>query len=202
MPVYRCGGRFLLLLHFLVLTAIYQHGIFTFSTLKLVPDSEKLGLNLRLYNYYRRAKPGSRKVENIEFASNITFLFSLCVLTAWIVFLIFLSDDVPPNPGPVSEHSLNNSISSFSTNTTVSNSLNLTHNLTIVHYNVQSIFQKLDVLHAELNDFDILCFSETWLNTSTDTEDLLLQSFNRPEGKDHAGGTHGGVMLYVKEDYN
>ena len=64
---------------------------------------------------------------------------------------------------------------------------------------MQSIFQKLDVLHAELNDFVILCFSITWLNASIDTEDLLLQSFNRPERKDRAGDTHGGVMLYVKE---
>ena len=199
MPVYRCGGRFILLLHFLVLTAIYQHDIFTFSILKLVQDSEKLGLNFCLYNYYGRAKPDSRRVENIEFASNIAIMFSLCVLTAWIVFLIFLSGDVHPIPGLVSEHSLNSSISSLSTNTTVFNSLNFTHNLSIVHYNVQSIFQKLDVLNAELNDFDILCFSETWLNASINTEDLLLQSFNRPESKDRAGDTHGGVMLYVKE---
>ena len=104
------------LLYFLVLTAVYQHDIFTFSILKLVQDSENLGLYFRLYNYYRRAKPGSRKVENIEFASNIAVMFSLCVLTAWIVFLIFLSGDVHLNPGPISEHSLNSSISSLSTN--------------------------------------------------------------------------------------
>ena len=119
-------------------------------------------------------------------------MFSLCVLTAWIVFLIFLSGDVRPNPGPNSEHSLNSSVSSLSTHTTVFNSLNLTNNLSIVHYNVQSIFQKLDALHAELNDSDILCFSETWLNAPIDTEDLLLQSYNRPERKDRAGDTHRG----------
>ena len=119
MPVYRCGVRFIRLLHFLALTAVYQHDIFTFSILKLEQDSEKLDLNFCLFNYYRRAKPGSRRVENIEFASNIAVMFSLCVLTAWIVFLIFLSGDVHPNPGPVSEHSLNSSISSVSTNTTI-----------------------------------------------------------------------------------
>ena len=64
---------------------------------------------------------------------------------------------------------------------------------------MQSIIKKLDVLHAELNDFDILCFSETWLNASTDTEDLMLQSLNILERKDRAGDMHGGVMLYVKE---
>ncbi|MCG7879453.1 MAG: reverse transcriptase domain-containing protein [Candidatus Thiodiazotropha taylori] len=199
MPAYRCGGRFILLLHFLILAAVYKHPILTVSILYSAQDSENLGLNIRLYNFYRRAKPSSKMVENIEFLSNIAVMFSSCVLTTWIVFLILISGDVHPNPGPISEQSLNSSVSSLSTNASFSYSLNLTHNLSIVHYNVQSIFHKLDVLHAELIDFDILCFSETWLNASIDTEDLLLQSFNRPERKDRPGDPHGGVMLYVKE---
>ena len=113
-------------------------------------------------------------------------MFSLCVLTAWFVFLIFLSGDVHPNPGLISEHSLNSSISSLSSDKTVFNSLNLTHNLSIIHYNVQSIFQKLDVLHVELNDFDILCFSETW--PSIDTKDLLLQPLSPEEQTNHETG--------------
>ncbi|MCG8078919.1 MAG: hypothetical protein JAY75_22105, partial [Candidatus Thiodiazotropha taylori] len=172
MPAYRCGGRFILLLHFLILAAVYKHPILTVSILYSAQDSENLGLNIRLYNFYRRAKPSSKMVENIEFLSNIAVMFSSCVLTTWIVFLILISGDVHPNPGPISEQSLNSSVSSLSTNASFSYSLNLTHNLSIVHYNVQSIFHKLDVLHAELIDFDILCFSETWLNASIDTEDL------------------------------
>ena len=90
-------------------------------TLKLVQDTEILGLNIRLYNYYRLAKPGSRKVENIEFASSIAVMFSLCVLTAWIVFLIFLSGNVHPIC----------SVSTLSTDT-VFIPLNLTHNLPLL----------------------------------------------------------------------
>ena len=78
-------------------------------------------------------------------------------------------------------------------------SIRLCQNLSIVHYNVQSIFPKLEVLHTELIDFDILSFSETWLNDSIACEDLLLQSYNKPERKDRPGDSHGGVMLYVKE---
>ena len=79
------------------------------------------------------------------------------------------------------------------------NSLNLTHNLSIVHYNVQSIFSKIEVLHTELIDFDILTFSETWLSESVENDDLMRQFFNKPDRKDRPGDSYGGVMLYVKE---
>ena len=74
-------------------------------------------------------------------------------------------------------------------------SLSLNHNLSFIHYNVQSIFAKLDILQAELIDFDILAFTETWLNPSVDSDDLSLISYNKPERKDRTGDSHGGVML-------
>ena len=79
------------------------------------------------------------------------------------------------------------------------NNLNLSHNLSFVHYNVQSISSKLDIIYSELFDFDILAFSETWLNPDTPTDDRLLDSFNKPERKDRPADSHGGVMVYVKE---
>ena len=78
-------------------------------------------------------------------------------------------------------------------------SLDLTHNLSFVHYNVQSIYSKLEILEAELFEFDILAFTETWLSPSTDTSELLLHSFNTPERKDREHDSHGGVMIYVKD---
>ncbi|MES9994334.1 MAG: reverse transcriptase family protein [Candidatus Thiodiazotropha sp.] len=83
--------------------------------------------------------------------------------------------------------------------TNIFTSLNFEHNLSFVHYNVQSIFSKLDTLHTELFDFDILAFTETWLNPAINTDDLMLQSYNAPERKDRVEDNHGGVMLYVKE---
>lgn len=53
-------------------------------------------------------------------------------------------------------------------------------------------------LYTELFEFDILAFSETRLGPQIDTNDLLLQSYNKPERKDRVGGNHGGVMVYVK----
>ena len=83
--------------------------------------------------------------------------------------------------------------------TSILNSLSTGHNLSFVHYNIQSISSKLDLLHAELFHFDILAFTETWLSASVETDDLLLESYNKPERKDRIGDPHGGVMLYVKE---
>ena len=79
-------------------------------------------------------------------------------------------------------------------------SLNLSSHLSFVHYNVQSIVPKLDLLSSEIFDFDILSFSETWLNPSVSLNDLHIQSFNKPERKDRVGDSHGGVLVYVKDN--
>ena len=68
----------------------------------------------------------------------------------------------------------------------------LQNKLSIVHYNVQSITRKIDILRSELFEFDILAFSETWLNPSISKETLLIQSYREPERKDRQGDSHGG----------
>ena len=113
---------------------------------------------------------------------------------------MFISGDVHPHPGPLSTTSSNSiSSSSSSLSSTVFNCINLIHLLSFVHYNIQSIASKLDILHAELFEFDILAFTETWLSSSLATDDLVLDSCSKPERKDRVGDAHGGVMIYVKE---
>ncbi|MCW4285900.1 MAG: reverse transcriptase domain-containing protein [Candidatus Thiodiazotropha taylori] len=55
------------------------------------------------------------------------------------------------------------------------------------------------MLSAELTDFDILAFSETWLHPDIHTNDILIPEFKPPERKDRQRDRHGGVMLYVKD---
>ena len=105
--------------------------------------------------------------------------------------MLLLSGNVHANPGP---SSLSSSVSSC-----ILSSLNLSRHLSFVHYNVQSIVPKLDILLAELYEFDILAFSETWLSPSVSNDDLFMQSYQIPERKDRVGDNHGGPMLYVKE---
>ena len=64
---------------------------------------------------------------------------------------------------------------------------------------MQSIPNKLDCLQTELFEFGMLAISGTLLNQSTLYDDLLFQSFNKPERKYRVGDSHGGVMIYVKE---
>ena len=43
-------------------------------------------------------------------------------------------------------------------------------------------------------------FTETWLNPSVPTNDLTIDSYRIPERKDRPGDSHGGVILYVKNN--
>ena len=104
------------------------------------------------------------------------------VFATWLTILLLCSGDIHLNPGPTSNSS--SSITSLSTSsssmsTTVFDSLPLNHNLSFVHYNVQSILPKLEILHAELHEFDILAFSETWLNPSINDKDIILSNTRR-----------------------
>ena len=57
-------------------------------------------------------------------------------------------------------------------------------NVSFLHLNAQSLKPKLDIISAEYGDFDILSFTETWLNHSTPDRDIKLDSFNVPLRKE------------------
>jgi hypothetical protein len=46
-----------------------------------------------------------------------------------------------------------------------------------MHLNVQSLVPKIDLLNVELQKFDILCFTETWLNTNVANQAISLDNF-------------------------
>ena len=60
MPVYRRVGRYFLLLHLLVLMAVYKHDIFTLSLLRLVQDSENLARNVCLNSSYKNVQHSTK----------------------------------------------------------------------------------------------------------------------------------------------
>ena len=119
----------------------------------------------------------------------------MVILFIWLTILLLKAGDIEPNPGPLSSPN-----SSLSSNQSVSFNESITGSghLSFIHYNVQSIFNKLDILRAEYADFDILSFSESWLNPSIQNSDLSFDSFSQPERKDR-DDSHGGVILYVRD---
>ena len=87
-----------------------------------------------------------------------------------------------------------------SLNSSFSAILNSFHHLSFVQYNVQSIYNKLDVLSIELSEFDILAFTESWLHPGILDEDLKLTNYHKPERKDRNNDPHGGVLIYIKDN--
>ena len=127
----------------------------------------------------------------------------MSVIFTWSFVLLLACGDIHPNPGPVghltSVSSSSSSISDSVSNTDMYNFLNLPHNLSVVHYNVQSLLNKVDTLFAELNCFDVISFSETWLNPCVDISEVAFERFHKPERKDRSSDKHGGVIVYVRE---
>ena len=114
------------------------------------------------------------------------FELSFVFLIMFLSLLSILSNDVELNPGPKKDSS--------------------NRNFSIAHWNLNSIaaqnFVKLSQLEAynTLHSYDLICLSETWLNsvTSVDSNDLYLKGYNlhRVDEPDNVKG--GGVCVYYK----
>ena len=107
-------------------------------------------------------------------------------LVTFLALLLYQAGDVEKNPGPVSE-STSDSSQSF-------HFPPLQGNLSMVHYNVRSVFNKLDLIEAEFSDFSI-----DMVETKP-TEDLLSNGFRTPFRQDRVGNSHRGILVYVKQD--
>ena len=190
--------KFSILVHLIIITALHLHVSHTYSFLTYIRDSEFLAHKIRMPG--KAIIAGKASQANSRFAFIIFTCLFCVVFGTWLNIILLCSGDVQPNPGPSSTSS-SDSVSGSTSNmsTSMLNSFSTGHNLSFVHYNIQSISSKLDLLHAELFHFDILAFTETWLSASVETDDLMLESYNKPERKDRIGDPHGGVMLYVKE---
>ena len=70
-------------------------------------------------------------------------------------------------------------------------------NFSLVHYNVQSLLNKIDQIQMELSHFDIIALSETWLSPITDDNDIKLINYQHPFCKDRYTNNYGGVIVYI-----
>ena len=109
------------------------------------------------------ADSGQGEVTLINYiAENVYYLLILDIL-------LLLAGDTEENPGPPEYHS------TFS----------------ILHQNIRSIRNKLDYIKNNLNDYEILCFTETKLTAEITDDLLLLEGFGsmyRKDNSQHSGG--------------
>ena len=196
MPVYRPRYTLNITLHSIFLLTLNCHLIHAFSMLSSILDSTSKTQNLILHCQLRSTLPNLRSRSNVHFSCKCLLLLLITVFTLWLTILLICSGDIHPNPGPSSiPSSLNSSSSSHNHSNNSLRSLNFSHNLSFVHYNVQSILNKLDILEAELFEFDILAFTETWLNPTVQSDDLVFQTFHKPERKDRRSDHFGGLLM-------
>lgn len=129
-----------------------------------------------------------------SFKLSFLFLFIRCIITHISAFnrylftsvnniqtatvvclLVILAGDVETNPGPATAE----------------------QSVSLLHFNIRSIRHKLDYVKTNFLDFDILCFTETHLDSNILTDELLLsENYNCPYRKDRTN--HGsGILIYV-----
>ena len=74
------------------------------------------------------------------------------------------------------------------------------NNVIIAHLNVNHIANKLDVMKTIIpGNVDIMIFSETKLDSSYPTSQLLIHGFSKPYRKDR-NCNGGGILIYIRED--
>ena len=112
-----------------------------------------------------------------------------------IIMSLLLLAGIEPNPGPTSE----NSASSSNTSVSFDDLSMIKNKFSVVHYNVQSISDKLDIIESEFCNFDIICLTETWLDQRTSNNTISLNDYNLYR-RDRFGDNHGGVCVYVKQN--
>ena len=119
-----------------------------------------------------------------------TLSFLVAIITIWSLpwlynLLVLLSADAELNPGPKRAFS---------------------SNISICHCNLNSIsahnYTKLFLLKAyiAIHKFDIICLSETYLNSSPtfDGDNLAISGYNLIRSDHPSNNKHGGVCIYYK----
>ena len=114
------------------------------------------------------------------------FFFQICTLVPFIRLALIISGDIEVNPGP---KNMNNK------------------NFSLCHWNLNGIaannYVKISLLEAytAVHDFDVICVSETFLDSDYSNDDtrLSLQGYTMIRS-DHPSNTkRGGVCIYYKE---
>ena len=201
MPIYRRTCKFSCLLHLLLLLQFQFQIQHSYSALRIVRNSGKQAHQAVSHNY-QRVILGATYQKNVKLTIRISSSLLVISSATWLYIFLYCCGDVHPNPGPNSTTSSESFTSSSSaTSNIILDTLNQNHHLAFIHYNVQSLLPKLDILQAELYAFDLIACTETWLHPAIDTDELILPSFSPPERKDRQTDRHGVLSCMWRNAY-
>lgn len=153
----------------MVLLHICSIEYYLFSMHSSIVMSQKLALLSK--------HPSRRLIIGNTMRANLTFTKQLlCCLSflsiSWLTILLILSGDVHPNPGPASDSSSTCSDPTSDSTLSLFSDFDLSNNLSLIHYNVQSIRHKLDILYSEYSS------SDKWLHFIIDLT-LISEKIHR-----------------------
>lgn len=108
----------------------------------------------------------------------------------WMIFLLLLSGNIHPNPGP--------ELTQLQTPVELKDS----SGLRFIHANVRSLIGKIDVIRLwpKLTECDIMVLTETWLKPSTSNDMIHIGGYNAFRSDRVSKG--GGVPIFVKNTFN
>ena len=161
---------------FLSIVYLHERGIeISLFYLFILSEPAKLNVNGK-YNF---AHSTGSKLTKVYHYLSINSLPRCLFITFFIYIFLLICNDVHPNPGPV----------------------NCKPTISIVHNNIKSIRNKLDPVYVELNRFDIITLSETWLKSTIQQDKIHLRGYNEPVRRDRPDDSgYGGVAIYVKNN--
>ena len=135
----------------------------------------------------------------VKLSFELYIALTLSLLNFIAIILLQLSCDIHVHPGP---SYIDESLSSDTTCTDTSVSFfseNTNLFVSLMHLNIQSLKPKIDIIRGNLSNFDILCFTESWLNPTTLDSEIELPGFDPPYRNDRLGRHGGGVIVYCKD---
>ena len=144
-------------------------------------------LNGIIFFHFKKCRKINRKIGVYLFTTIYLLIISNLLEHLWVGSrIISLSGDIEINPGP-KLNALNRCFS-------------------ICHWNLNSIsahmFTKVSLLSAysSVHKFDIICLSETYLNSETpsDDENLEIAGYNLVREDHPSNSKRGGVCVYYK----
>ena len=122
---------------------------------------------------------------------NVKGLEYLDYFESLVIMALLLLSGIERNPGPLSHDSVGSVA-------TIHDKSNIKDKFSVVHNNVQSISNKIDLLESELMNFDVICITETWLDNRTSDDVLVLDGYKLYR-RDRVGDSDGVSVFMLNK---
>ncbi len=112
-------------------------------------------------------------------------VIELCLVIIFCKICLLLSGDIELNPGPNPNES--------------SHTCSLDASVSILHHNIRSLRNKIDDIVSIVDEYDIVCFTETHLDHTITNDNIVLPGFNPVPFRLDRNSRGGGIILYYKD---